>query len=126
MEKVMDTPHCKFWIGGAILFFVYKSIPYMDLSIAKKVVSSRLLFQQGDYYYIYCDTCGIQDSTKAARDYLAVEGSALAHAIAVYDNRGIGKFMLNYYLLRNQPVVPTAFFEDREAAIIFLKDKIKS
>lgn len=96
----------------------------MDLNIAKRIVSNRLLFQQGDSYYIYCDTCGIQDSTKAARDYLAVEGSALANAIAVFDNRGIGKFMLNYYLMRNQPVVPTAFFTEREAAIAYLKNKI--
>lgn len=124
MERFSETQFCKFWIEGALLYFIYKPIPYLDLDIARRIVSSRLLFQESESYFIFCNTGGIADSSKEARDYLAQEGSLLAKAIAIYDQRGIGKFMLNYYLIRNKPLVPTEFFSDGEEAIAFLKSRM--
>lgn len=123
MERLSETEFCKFWIEGELLYFIYKPIPYLDLDIGKHIVSSRILFQESQSYFIFCDTGGIVDSSKAARDYLAQEGSLLTKAIAIYDQRGIGEFMLNYYLIRNKPLVPTEFFTDREEAIAFLKSR---
>lgn len=123
MERFSETEFCKFWIEEELLYFIYKPIPHLDLGIAKSIVSSRILFQESQSYLIFCDTGGIVDSSKAARDYLAQEGSLLAKAIAIYDQRGIGEFMLNYYLLRNKPLVPTEFFMDREEAVAFLKSR---
>lgn len=124
MDRFNETQFCKFWIEEDVLYFIYKNISYLDLDIAKSIVSSRLLFQEGQPYFIFCDTGGIIDSNKLARNYLAHEGSLLANAIAIYDQRGIGKFMLNYYLLRNKPLVPTEFFTEREDAIAFLKNRM--
>ncbi|MCZ4319901.1 hypothetical protein O4H26_12980 [Aequorivita viscosa] len=116
-----ETKFCKFWTEGDILFSIYKRIPFLDIHIAKDIVASRLKFQEGKKYFIYCDTRGIIDSSKAARDYLAIDGSILTYKVAIFDNRKFANVMLKYYLFRNDPSVPTAIFEDRDEAIIYLK-----
>ncbi|WGF92176.1 hypothetical protein [Aequorivita marisscotiae] len=121
MERVHETNFCKFWTDGDILFVIYKPIPYLNIDIAKNIVASRLQFQEGKREAIFCDTRGIMDSSKMARDYLALEGSVLTRRIAIFDDRNIAKVMLKYYLFRNVPLVPTAVFTDRDKAIIFLK-----
>lgn len=124
MERFSETEFCKFWIDEGLLYFIYKPIPYLNLEIAQSIVSRRLLFQESQPFFIFCNTGGIADSSKDARDYLAQQGSLLANAIAIYDQRGIGKFMLNYYLIRNKPIVPTEFFTNHDEAIAFLKSRM--
>ncbi|MDC8000104.1 hypothetical protein POV26_03580 [Aequorivita todarodis] len=121
MERSSETAFCRLWIENGLLYVIYKPISYLDEKMAKSIVSSRILFQENEPYPIFCDTRGIMDSSKAARDYLAQEGSTLAKAIAIYDDRDVGGLMLNYYLLRNKPLVPSAIFNDRDLAINFLR-----
>lgn len=121
MDRVDETLFCKYWIEDGILFVLYKPIDYIDLDAARTIVANRILFQENDPYLIFCDTRGIKDSSKAARDYLAREGSALARALAIFDDRYLSMSMLHYYLLRNRPLVPSAIFTDRDEAIAFLK-----
>lgn len=109
-----------FWMYNGILYFVYHSIPLLDHYMAKSIVQERLEFQQGRYYPVLCDTSGIQDATKLARDYLALEGSTLTKAVAIVDHRSVAKSMLELYLKRNRPLVPTAVFSDNIAAQKFL------
>ncbi|MAP80986.1 MAG: hypothetical protein CL526_07840 [Aequorivita sp.] len=121
MERVLETEFCKFWTDGDILYIIYKPIEYLDIDIAKNIVSSRLRFQQGRKQVIFCDTRGIMDSSKIARDYLALEGSILTQKIAIFDDRKFATVMLKYYLFRNVPIVPTAIFTNRDDAITFLR-----
>lgn len=120
MAKIGETPYSKYWIDGGILYFVYKQIDYLNCSTAKIIVESRLEFQQGDSYPIFCDTRFLKDSSKAARDYLANQGSLLAKAVAIYDNRIFGGSMIGFYMHRNRPMVPYQIFNDRDAALAFL------
>lgn len=122
MERFSETDFCRFWITDGVLYFVYKSIVYLDVELARSIVSSRIIFQENEDYIVFCDTRGIKDSSKEARDYLAKEGSTLIKALAIYDDRNYGEFMLNYYLLRNKPLVSSAVFNDREMALKFLKE----
>ncbi len=117
----METEYCRYWIQDGILFVYYKPLEYLDLQTAQAIVSARLAFQEEEAYPIYCDTRGIRDSSKEARDYLAVEGSLMAKAIAIFDDREV-RFMFHYYLLRNKPIVPCAVFADREEALGFLRE----
>lgn len=121
MDRINETLFCKYWIEDGILYCLYKPIDYLDLDTARAIVSSRILFQENEFFPIFCDTRGIKDSSKAARDYLAREGSTLAKALAIFDDRYLGASMLHYYLLRNQPLVPSAIFTDREEALEFLE-----
>ena len=85
------------------------------------IVSHRITFQEDEAYPIFCDTRGLSDSSKEARDFLALEGSILTKAIALYDDRNVAKFMLDYYHLRNRPIVPSFSFNQRESALEFLE-----
>jgi hypothetical protein len=123
MDRSTETAYCKLWIANGLLFIIYKPIPYLDEKMAKLIVANRIHFQENEPFLIFCDTRGIMDSSKAARDYLAQEGSTLAKAIAIYDDRDVGGLMLNYYLLRNKPLVPSAIFNDRDLAINFLREQ---
>ncbi len=116
----METEHCRFWLEGGILCVYYLPLEYLDLQIAREIVAARLEYQEEESYPIYCDTRGIWDSSKQARDYLAVEGSYLAKALAIFDDREVGS-MNHFYLIHNRPAVPTEVFTDREEAMEFLK-----
>ncbi|HLV38542.1 hypothetical protein [Xanthomarina sp.] len=116
-----ETAYAKFWVSDDILFFIYKPMIYLDYPTAKKVVDDRLKFQQEICYPILCNTQGIKNTVKSARDYLANEGSALTNAVAIVDNRHISTVMLRFYLMKNKPIVPSQIFNLQEDAITFLK-----
>lgn len=124
MATIGETPFSKYWIKDGILYFVYKEIDYLDTSTAKFIVEDRLEFQRGIAYPIFCDTRFLRDSGKSARDYLAQQGSLLAKAVAIYDDRIYGGSMVGFYMERNRPLVPSKVFTEREAAIEFLKEFI--
>src|SRR5690554_400023 len=121
MESVVETDYFVYRQEAGIIYLRYKTIAFLDLSVAKAIVSSRLKIQDGLVYPIFCDTHGIRDSTKAGRDYLAREGSALAEVIVLFDDREMGGFMVDFFMLRNNPLVPTFNFKDKEEALQFLK-----
>ncbi|WP_417558496.1 hypothetical protein [Mesoflavibacter zeaxanthinifaciens] len=115
-----ETPYAKFWVADGIMFFIYKPIVYLDYQTARIVVQDRLQFQRETAYPILCDTQGIKDSVKSARDYLAKEGSTLTKAVAIVDNRHIAKVMLRFYLIKNKPLVPSQIYQTQEKALTFL------
>jgi hypothetical protein len=105
-----EGKYSDYWIFEGILFFVYHPIPFLDFKIAKAVLKERLEFQEGISYPILCETMGIQDASKSARDFLALEGSILADAVAIVENREVAQSMIQLYLRRNQPLIPTEVF----------------
>jgi thermostable 8-oxoguanine DNA glycosylase len=115
-----ETIYAKFWVSDGIMFFIYKPIAYLDFQTAKMIVDQRLRFQKETQYPILCDTQGIKNSAKSARDYLANEGSTFAKAVAIVDNRHIANVMLRFYLIKNKPLVPSKIYETQEDALIFL------
>ncbi|WP_310993615.1 DUF7793 family protein [Aequorivita marina] len=121
MDRTHETLYCKYGMVDGILFCLYKPIAYITLEIARNIVSSRLHFQENEAFLVFCDTRGIKDSSKPARDYLAREGSTLVKALVIFDDRNLSTHMLRYYLFRNKPSVPTAIFKEKEKALEFLK-----
>lgn len=107
-------------INDGILHFVYKPIQKLDLLIVQKIVGDRLSYQQGLYFPVLCDTRGIVSSDKAARDYLAKEGSICAKAVAILDDRNVARAMHRLYIKKNQPMIPTKVFSNNEEAVFFL------
>jgi len=117
-----ESPYSKLWVQEGVLHFIYKPIPLLDLSIAREVVSGRLQFQRGISYPVLCDTRGIVRTAKDARDYLAHEGSLMARAVAIIDDRRVAVVMQQFYLSKNRPEVPTRVFSDKAEALEFLRD----
>ena len=115
-----ETLYAKFWVTDGILYFIYKPITFLDFKTAKMIVDERLKFQHETQYPILCDAQGIKNSAKSARDYLANEGSTLAKAVAIVDNRYVAKVMLRFYLMKNKPLVPSKIYQTQEDALSFL------
>ncbi|WP_339610464.1 hypothetical protein [uncultured Planktosalinus sp.] len=125
MSLIQRGKYSDFWVSDGILYFEYHPIPLVDLKIAKAIVGERLDFQEGRSFPILCKTRGIHDANKAARDYLATQGSYLATAVAVLEERLVAQHMLKLYLKANQPLIPTEVFTEEYYAHQFLKPFIK-
>lgn len=125
MSLIYRGKYSDFWISDGILYFEYHNIPLLDLKIAKTIVGERLEFQGGKSYPILCKTRGIHDANKAARDFLASQGSTLAIAVAVVEERMVAQNMLELYLKRNLPLIPTQVFNEEYNAKQFLNTFLK-
>lgn len=119
-----ENDYAQFWIAHGILNFVYKPDTVISLTVARKVVSDRIQFQNELAYPVLCDIRGVEGSDKAGRDYLAQSGSVFAKAVAILGNPQVSETMGDFYLKINKPIIPTAFFTDEEHALAFLKTYI--
>src|SRR5687767_2082585 len=111
-----ENEYAKFWIEAGIVFFVYKPNTSIDLAAAKKIVNDRINFQQQVDYPIFCDIRSMKNADKAARDFLAKEGSSYTKGVAVMVDSPMTKIIGNFYLGLNKPTSPTKMFTEREDA----------
>jgi hypothetical protein len=119
-EQYFENEFAEFWVEEGILYFIYKQGTVLNLAAAKKIVADRIMLQNGRPYPVFCDMRGIKDSDKAARDYLAKEGSTLVKAVGVLIESPVTKIMVNFYLSINQPLTPTRMFTDKSNALEYL------
>lgn len=118
--QYIQNEFAEFWIDNEILFFVYKGEMSIDLDAAKKIVKDRLNLQQGVPYPVFCDLRQVKSSDRAARDYLAKEGSSLVKAVGVLIGSPLSKVMMEFYLHLNKPLTPTRIFTDPYAVLDYL------
>lgn len=116
-----ENDFAEFWLHEGILYFIYKNGSVIHLEAAKKIVAERLKLQQGVAYPVFCDLRGIRDSDKAARDYLAREGSELVKAVGALVESPVTKVMLNFYLKIDRPRTPTQMFTSQDDALLYLR-----
>jgi hypothetical protein len=116
-----ENAYARFCIMHGILYFEYKPDTVISLTVARKVVSDRIQFQNETAYPVLCDIRGVINSDKAGRDYLAQSGSVLTKAVAILGNPKVSETMGDFYLKISKPIVPTSFFIDKEDALAFLK-----
>lgn len=121
MKRTLSNEYATFWIEDGILFFIYHPAVVLDLVVAEKVVTDRLKFQEEKTYPVLCDTRGLKDTEKAARDFLAKEGSVLTSAVAFLVNPPVSKAMTDFYIKTNKPVTPTQVFSEKYDAVKFLE-----
>ena len=120
-EQFFENAYCQLWIENGILYVMYRKGLYLRLEDAKIIVADRLKFQQGVVYPAYCDFQGVIRGDKAARDYLANEGSAMVSAIACHITSPAVRIITNIYVTFSRPKVITRMFSKKEYAISFLK-----
>lgn len=121
MKKTFSNDYATFWIEEGILFFLYHSAVVLDLNAAEKVLTDRIRFQEEKSYPIYCDLRGLKDTDKAARDYLARDGTILTKAIALHVEPLVSKTITDFYIGISKPDVPTEVFTEKYDALKFLK-----
>lgn len=121
MENSISNDYTTFWLDEGILQCIYHSSVFLDLEAAEKVLADRIKFQGEKIYPVFCDTRGIRDTDKSARDYLAKEGSFMISAVAFLVNPPISQAILDFYIRTSKPTIPTEVFTEKYEAIKFLK-----
>lgn len=122
MKKSFTNDYATFWIDQGIVFFVYHPGVIIDYRAAQRVLSDRLRLQDEKTYPVLCDTRGVEDTEKAARDFLAKEGSVLTSAVAFLVNPSVSKVITEFYIRTNKPATPVKVFTDKSQAVKFLKN----
>jgi len=121
MGDFIENEFAKFWIDDGIVFLVYKPHIIVNLKAAEKIVADRIKLQEEKAYPVFCDTRGIKDVNKEARDYLAKEGSTLAIAVGFLVDFPVNEAIAQFYVKTNKPLIPTEVFTNKDEAIDFLK-----
>ena len=119
-EHYFENEFAEFWIDNGVLYFIYKNGVKINLEAAKKIVADRINMQKGVSYPVFCDMRGIKETDKAARDYLAKEGSTLVKAVGVLIESPVTRIMANFYMSINQPTTPTRMFTEKSQALEYL------
>jgi hypothetical protein len=78
------------------------------------------MFQEERAYPVICDIRQLRKVDKAARDYLALEGSLLIKALAFIIEPPVSDVMTRFYLMTNHPDIPTASFREISKALAYL------
>ena len=120
-----ENEFARFWIENGILYVRYNPEIFIDLDAARIIVADRITLQQGKPFPVLCYTEGISSSTKTARDYLAIKGSVLTKAIAYLASPTVSLAMLNFFIEKNAPAVPSEIFSNEMAAKKFLQSYVK-
>lgn len=119
MQDLYENAYAEYRLDSEIVFISYKQ-QVLTLQAAQKVVYDRLFLQGDRAYLVYCDVRNILDTDKEARDYLAREGAALTRAVAFRISGPVSESMLNFYLQRTNPQIPTQLFFKKKSALFFL------
>ncbi|GAA3622772.1 DUF7793 family protein [Flavivirga jejuensis] len=110
MQTYFQNTYAKYIIKDSILHITYKEGVFLDITAAKEIVKDRIVMQNGKALPVLCDTRLMKDSTKSARDYLALEGSTLVKAVAFVTEPSVSEFVIKIYIRTSNPPVKTEIF----------------
>jgi len=120
MQKYFENDFTQYMLVNNIVHIIYKKGAIIDLQASKQIVRDRLMFQEERAYPILCDIRQLRQVDKAARDYLALEGSLLIKALAFIIEPPVTDVMTRFYLMTNHPDIPTASFREISKAMAYL------
>lgn len=124
--KQKETKYSYLKIDGGILHCRYKPMEIIDLHISKAGIRDRIEFSEYNDYPCLFDIREAGKVTKEARDYLANEGSAYLKASALIINSPVLKMLANFFIIVNQPKIPTKIFTDPDQAVEWLSQYTNS
>lgn len=120
MQNYFENDFTRYMLVDNIVHVIYKKGAIINLQASKRIVKDRLMFQEERAYPILCDIRQLRKVDKAARDYLALEGSLLIKALAFIIEPPVTDVMTRFYLMTNHPEIPTASFREVSKALAFL------
>jgi hypothetical protein len=120
MLNYIENDYATYKIAEGVLYIRYHIGVSIDLTAAVKIVEDRLNLQKGQAYPTLCDMRGVREVKKAARDYLALEGSVLLKAVAFLVEPSVSEVISKFYVLASKPPIPTQAFLTLEEAENFL------
>ncbi len=130
MEKnVLDTEYVLFEFFDGVLICEYKAGLEIDLTIAKKMVLSRLDISNGKSYPLLMDGSGLKSLNREAREYFNSEEAREGIIAAAFFSGSvfttyIGNFFIDITVIK--PKIPTKLFTDKGKALQWLEKYKKS
>lgn len=122
MKKLLENDLIIISLKYGILFLKWKET-VIDLSIAKKMISHRLVVSEKKIYPICSDVRSVKKITKEARDYFASDkGSEGIIASAILIDSPFLTMIGNFFNNINKPKAPSKLFTNEEEAVNWLKN----
>lgn len=120
-EDYVKGDYCEVWLEDGILHCVYHPGLVMDLSAVKEIVRLRKQVANGRKLPGLTDVRGIKSADEDAKAYIAnPENGQFFTAMAVIYATPIEKLIASFYREIDQPAMPSQFFTDKEAALVWL------
>lgn len=126
MKESIDFQYGSIVIENGIMKCSFYDLQELTLEITKHLVSKRIEHSNGVSYPCLFDVSKIKHSTKEARDFLAKEGNELVTASAILVDSAVVKMAANFYVSVNKPVKPTRLFTDKDSALTWLRQFMKT
>lgn len=112
MKTLLDNEYFSIELENGIIISTWKST-LVDLTIAKKMLVSRLEILKGQQYPFLIKINSLKDLTKEARDFFASEqGCEGVIAGAIYVNSVLENYIAAFFIMVNRPMRPTKIFND--------------
>ncbi|MBC7450215.1 MAG: hypothetical protein H7259_01860 [Cytophagales bacterium] len=109
------------WLQDGVLHLIYKKDIIITLEVAKRIVSTRLLLQEGTSYPGIAYMNEFTVATPEARKFLAKEGYEGVVKAAVITYSKIRTVIVSMFIMFDKPLKPTRIFTNREDALKWLK-----
>jgi hypothetical protein len=95
----------------------------MDLSMAKKIVASRLEFTENHKHYIIADLSGIKRVTREASEYMLSPAGGAENILggAFLANNPVTVLLANVFMKKVKNI-PTKFFSDKKKALLWIEE----
>ena len=122
-ESYLENEFIELWIEDGIIHAICNpKLKIVTLEIAKQMVGDRLKLSNGITRPVFVDPSNMISVDKATRKYLA-EGDAMKclSATAILVKNQITKFGASIYIRIDKPAIPTKFFTDKKAALLWLE-----
>jgi|SRR5690606_22531720 len=114
-----ENEYATYKIDDGILKVFYKNV-LLDYPAALRIVNDRIPLHEGQYLPVLCDIRYIKEINKAARAYLALEGSTLIKAVAFLVESPVSKTLFEFYDKTSRPPIPMKAVATMEEGIKFL------
>lgn len=121
MKKSHENAYAIYLLTNDLLHIIYKKGHCIDLKAAQIIVGDRMMLQNGREFPVLCDIREVRKIDKAARDYLALEGSLWVTALAFLIDPPITDMISSFYMGTHSQKVPTRSFTKTSEALAFLE-----
>jgi len=123
MKRTFENTYAVYLLTEDLLHIIYKKVPGINLKAAQLIVKDRMELQEGKTMPVLCDIREVRNIDKAARDYLALDGSLWVKKLALLVDPPVTDMISSIYLDTHAHKVPTRTFSNTSEALAYLEVK---